>query len=202
MTALACKDDKKVTNKAIEQKGITKKEVLTTIKFPVYPGWGKVGVEITETEEMFSEEKIYIISRSNEDSKSSYAHTQKIPVEYASVYRASIIVKKVENGNLFGIRIAGAYPDRVDAVYNLEEGTVVGVQKTRDFEYESANIEELGGGWFKCSVTAEIAADQVAIYLGPTKGKEHTNAWTVRTTDKCDVYVVPLSLKLEKVSME
>lgn len=202
MTIFACKKDKKETESATEPIAPIKKELLTSVKFPAYPGWGKVGVDIIETEEMYLSEKTFVISRSDQDSKSSYAHTQKIPVEYANVYKASIKVKKGMLGNLFGIRIAGDYPDRVDAVFNLEEGTVIGVQKTRDFENESANIEHLGDGWYECSVRAEVVADYVAIYLGPTKGKDQAKAWTVRTVDKCDAYMIPSSLKLEKVSIE
>jgi len=202
ITALACKNDKKETDKAIEPIEITKKEVLTSIKFPAYPGWGKVGIEITEIPEMFSNQKVYELARVSKTSKSSFAHTQNIPVNYASIYRASIIVKKGKASNLFGLRISGAYPDRVDAVFNLENGTVKGVVKGRDFENESANIEPLGNDWYKCSVTAEVAADEVKIIFGPTTRAMSVNGWEGKTNIDCNSYILPLSLALEEISFE
>ncbi|MFC0603416.1 phage head spike fiber domain-containing protein [Winogradskyella pulchriflava] len=177
-------------------------EVVTKIEFAPFPAWGTVGTEIKETSETYLGESVYLISRNKELTESSYAHTRSIFVEYEMTYRASVIVKKAENGSLFGLRIMGVYPDRVDAVFNLEDGTVKGVQKTRDFESENATIEELGDGWYKCIVSAVVVADDAKIFLGPTKGNENVNGWTIRTPDNCDIYVLPSSLTLEKVSIE
>lgn len=198
----SCKNDKKETDNKAEPIEQVKKEVLTSVKFPAYPGWGKVGIEITETTEMFLGQKTYELSRSLKATKSSFAHTQKIAVNYADLYKASIIVKKGKDSNLFGLRISGAYPDRVDALFDLENGILRGVKKGRDFENESANIEDLGNGWYKCSVTAEVAADDVQIIFGPTTADMSVNGWEGKTKAVCNLYILPSSLMLEEISFE
>ncbi|MEM9678745.1 MAG: hypothetical protein AAF901_00360 [Bacteroidota bacterium] len=201
---LACKNDKKEADnnpKTTEQEN-TPKEVITNINVPEFSTWGKVSVELEDGDEMYSTELAHVISRTDTDSKSSYAHTRDIPVEYAEVYRASVIVKKGDSGSLFGLRIAGEYPDRVDAVFNLETGEVKGVKKARDFENESANIESLGSGWYKCSVMAEVTADKVRLFLGPTTSDKAVNAWTVKTAEPTNAYVAVNSLKLEKITLQ
>ncbi len=196
----ACKDDKK---KAVEPNVLEeKKEVLTSVKFPAYPAWEKNGIDITESSDSYLGQEALTLSRSQEDTKSSYAYTGKIPVTPAEIYRVSVIAKKGTNSNLFGMRIAGIYPALVNAVFNLENGTVKGVQKTGDFDYENAKIEDLGEGWFKCIVSAKVAADTISIFLGPTKGVKQVNTWTFRTPDACDAHVIPMSLTLEKGFIE
>lgn len=202
VTIFSCKNENKEIIDNTEEKSEAPKEFITKVSLPLFPAWGNVGIEVKETSEMYLGEKVYLMSRNNESTKSSYAHSRKIFVDYENIYRASVIVKKGENSNLFGLRIMGIYPDRVDAVFNLEDGTVKGVQKTRDFESENATIEILGDGWYKCTVNAIVVADEAKIFLGPTIGNKEINAWTIRTPDDCDVYVLPSSLTLEKVSIE
>lgn len=205
VVTFSCKNEKKteINGEEITNKEIRPKEVLdTVIVSDDVTTYRKVGVEITDGNEMFLNQNVYLISRSKDDSKSSYASTKKVAVVYTGVYKASIIAKKGSIGHLFGLRIAGSYPDRVDAVFNLENGTVKGVQKSRDFENESANIEDLGDGWYRCSLSAEVAADEVMIFMGPTIGDRRANAWTIKSKEMCNVNIVASSLTLEKVTFE
>lgn len=201
----ACKDEKKSnqSNTELIEEKEAPKEVLTAL--PVsndISTFSDVSVSFSESTETYLGEAAFLISRTESDSKSSYAQTRKIKVEYAELYRASIIVKKGDLGNLFGLRIQGDYPDRVDAVFDLENGTVNGVKKTRDFLEESANIEKLTNGWYKCSVTAEIVADEVVVFFGSTIGDKDIDAWTVKNEEICNAYIVPSSITLEKVTFE
>jgi len=200
---LGCKEKskKKETNNDLIENIENTGEVLTGVNMlNEITSFRNVAVTFSETKEFFSGEPIYLLSRDQSDSKSSYAQTEKVDVQYAETYRASVIVKKGETGNLFGLRIQGNYPDRVDAVFDLDKGAVVGVQKTQDFEEEKANIEALSDGWFICSVTAEVGADKVVVFFGPTMGKKSIDSWTHKTGHMCNAYFVPSSIKLQKVT--
>jgi hypothetical protein len=202
LAMFSCKNENKENIDNAQDKLEAPKEVVTKVDIASFPAWGTVGIDIKETSEMYLDMEVYLMSRNDETTKSTYAHSRNVIVDYEKVYRASVIVKKAEKSSLFGLRIMGDYPDRVDAVFNLEDGTVEGVQKTRDFESENATIEVLGYGWYKCTVSAVVVADEVKIFLGPTIGNKQVDAWTIRTPDACDVYVLPSSLTLEEVSLE
>lgn len=200
--SFSCKNEKKteISSEEITNKNTKPNEVLEPVLLSDdVTTYRKIGVDISEVNEMFLDQNAHLLSRNKDDFKSSYVSTKKVGVKYAEVYKASIIAKKGSVGNLFGMRIAGNYPDRVDAVFNLENGTVKGVEKSRDFENENANIEDLGNGWFKCSVSAEVSADEVMLFMGPTIGNRKANAWTFKTDDACSVKVITSSLTLERI---
>lgn len=203
--AFSCKNEKKteVSSEEITNKDNKPKEILEAVLLSDdVTTFRKIGLEITDVSEMFLDQNVYLLSRNNDDSKSSYASTKKVAVDYAGVYKVSLIAKKGSIGDLIGLRIAGTYPDRVDAVFNLKNGTVKGVEKSRDFENESANIEDLGNGWYKCSVSAEVSADEIMLFMGPTIGNRKANTWTIKTQTICNVNILASSLTLEKVKVE
>ncbi|MFT4802314.1 MAG: hypothetical protein ACI93N_002092 [Flavobacteriaceae bacterium] len=198
--AFSCKNDKKEVVKP-KVKEEVKKEVITKLEVPVFLSWGKQRVELKESELNYGDEKGYVLSRAS-TSKSCFAHTQNIAVEYGSDYRASIIVKKENNSNFFGLRLSGTYPDRVDAVFDLKSGAVKGVKNGRDFENGDATIESLGDGWYKCSVKVTVAADSIRIIFGPTNDKTNINGWEGKIENPRSVFIIPNSLSLEKTSFE
>lgn len=200
LISFSCKNEKKTE---VSSEEIKPKQVLEAVILPDdVTSFRKVGLDISEINEMFLDQNAHLLTRNQDSSKSSYASTKKVGVDYAEVYKASIIAKKGSKGNLIGLRIAGNYPDRVDAVFNLENGTVKGVEKSRDFEDENANIEDLGNGWYKCSVFAKVSADEVMLFMGPTIGNREANTWTIKTQAICNVNILASSLALEKVKYE
>ena len=94
------------------------------------------------------------------------------------------MVKKGEKDNVFGLRIQGIYPDRVDAVFDLDKGDVLGIKKSKDFTNESASIEPLENGWYKCSITAQVNSDFVKILFGPTSAEKDIVGWEGKTSEK------------------
>ena len=94
----------------------------------------------------------------------------------------------------------GNYPDRVDALFDLSEGKVIGVEKTRDFEDPDAEIKDLGDGWYYCSVSSVVVADDVSLIFGPTSKDRPIVSWEAKIDNKSNIYIDPASLKLEEVT--
>ncbi|MCB0464022.1 MAG: hypothetical protein KDC81_15080 [Flavobacteriaceae bacterium] len=193
----SCKDKKEQTIN--EEPKSEKKIVLKELTVPHISTWGKVNIIIDSVQEstLFN-----LMSRKAEYTKSAFAHTKKIPVTYNEKYKLSLKVKAGSEGNVCGLRIMGDYPDRVDAVFDLSEGKVLGVEKTRDFEEPYAEIEDLGDGWYYCSVSAIVVADDVSLIFGPTSKDRPIVSWEAKIESKSNIYIDPTSLKLEEVAYQ
>ncbi|HRV56376.1 MAG TPA: hypothetical protein P5264_12655, partial [Mangrovimonas sp.] len=74
-----------------------------------------------------------------------------------------------------------------------------GIKKSKDFTNESASIEPLENGWYKCSITAQVNSDFVKILFGPTSAEKDIVGWEGKTSEKTEVYIIPSSLTLEEV---
>ena len=190
---------KKTVDKIDELKNIgTKEQTVKKINIPFYTSWGKQRLDLEETAVEYNQEKVFRMSR-NTIEASSYAHTQNISVNFESTYRVSVVVKGSEVNVFFGLRIVGSYPDRADAIFNLKEGTLVGVKKERDFRNPEASIEAMGDGWYKCSLTAEPYSDIVRILFGPTGEDKAVLGWEGLINKKNDIFILPSSLTLEEI---
>ena len=92
----------------------------------------------------------------------------------------------------------GVYPNRVDAVFDLETGLVKEtlISGTELAENNKATMESLGGGWYKCSLYADIFAEYMRIVFGPTTNKLKTGLWETRTGELSNTIIVTKSLQL------
>jgi len=142
---------------------------------------------------------IYKISREN-TSESSYVYLNNINVSQYSIIKTSVVVKRGTKGSLFGLRIQGRYPNRVDAVFDLDNGVITGKSNGGDFENEKAEIQSLGKGWYRCSISGLAKTNRVKIILGPTTNERRILSWEGATKENCDLYFIPKSLKIEEIS--
>ncbi|WP_299127939.1 inorganic diphosphatase [uncultured Winogradskyella sp.] len=104
---------------------------------------------------------------------------------------------KKEGNSFLALRIQGAYPDRVDAVFNLDSGKLKNVKKAGRFENENAKIEPLGNGYYKCVLTGKINASNVSLLIGTTSKENKILSWEAKSEDSKSVKIIPSSLKLE-----
>jgi hypothetical protein len=68
----------------------------------------------------------------------------------------SQFVKADGSGGLWGMRIVGTYPNRVDAVFDLSNGTV-SFSAGSTWAMVSATIQNVGNGWYRCSLIGTSA---------------------------------------------
>lgn len=199
IVTFSCKDEKKKESDAEVPEVVTEQvKLIKSFTSVDLAAWSKVRVNLEPTTDEDFTDEVYKLSRIS-ITESAYLSSNKVPVIYASKYKATIIVKKGTESDLFGLRMSGSYPDRVDALFNLSTGTILDYKSTRDFETPVATIEELPAGWYLCTVSAKVAADDVRIILGATSTEKKATSWEGTTETLGDVYFVPSSIKLEEV---
>ena len=98
------------------------------------------------------------------------------------------------------MRLQGSYPNRVDAVFDLEKGILKGVKKGGNFEKENASLKNLGNGWFKCILSGKIKASEINIIFGATNEKNKISSWEAKTDEKCSISIVPNSLIIKEIN--
>jgi hypothetical protein len=200
LTLFAC-NNKSKEEKDTEIKTEKKKEkaeaFLSKVVIPESSVWFKNEISITDSSESFNGDYASLISRTSAH-KSAYSGINNIKVTIGSNYKLSVIAKKGSVGKNFALRMQGVYPNRVDAVFDLETGLVketllIGTELA---ENNKATMEFLGDGWYKCSLSADIFANQMRIVFGPTTNKLKTGLWETRTGELSNTIIVTESLQL------
>lgn len=170
---------------------------LEDIDIPQFSIWSKNQVNYKDNETNFKGQKTFTLTRNN-TLKSAFSVANNIEINYGSHYETSIRIKRGVD-DFFGLRIQGLYPDRVDAVFDLKKGVVKGVKKAGGFENEKANIESLGKGWYKCTLSGKINASDLRIIFGPTDKNNNILSWEAATKNLCSINIVPSSLTINEL---
>jgi len=160
--------------------------------------WKKIKATIKNTNKKYNTKPIYKISR-NTISENSYIIIDNIKTTPGSTIQISIIAKKSGIENYLGLRIQGHYPNRVDAVFDLEKGKVKGKSNGGDFTHENAKIESLGKSWYRCTLSGKVNSDKFKVLLGPTSDKRRVLSWEGKTEEKHNIYIIPSTLKIKHI---
>lgn len=129
--------------------------------------------------------------------ENAYVHAYKGKINSNRKHETSIVAKKGILGNRIGLRISGKFPNRADAVFDLQNGKLIGATTRGGFQNEFAEIQQLGDGWFKCILSAKSNSDDIKIIFGPTDSSRKVNDWEGPTETLNDVLVVPSSLTVK-----
>lgn len=198
----SCKNSKqKEPSQDIFETQSVSHSILSTVSLPSIDNWGRNNIEFTSSQETHPIGPVSTISRVSKN-ESAYVSIDNLPVYSGSTYRLSVVVKKFKNDKNFALRFQGIYPNRVDAVYDLETGIVKEVLLSGADEMaqdQIATIEHLGGGWYMCSLSANLFNDYVRVVMGPTTNKLKTDLWETRTGKKSNALIIVNSLKLDEL---
>jgi hypothetical protein len=107
-------------------------------------------------------------------------------------------------GGRLGLRVGGSYPDRVDAVFDLVAGTVVGSLNGGAFTGVSASISAVDAdGFYKCIVrgTAAGTAATVAIF-GPTDSTLSVGGWEANSAILSNCFVKEGQLEIGSIASD
>ena len=180
---------------------VTEDELKATkqIELPALENWVKVRASITKTGLFYKKRNAYKVNRES-ISESSYTAVNGVEITNGEDYKISLVAKKGENSNHLGFRISGVYPNRVDAIFDLDKGSVKGVSQGGNFENEKASITALGNGWYKCELSGSAFAQKIRIIFGSTNEKTRSQSWESRITQKSNIYIIPSSLTVEELS--
>ncbi|GAA4891364.1 hypothetical protein GCM10023311_14650 [Flaviramulus aquimarinus] len=165
---------------------------------PKLTSWINNGSQLLKTAVKRNNEDVYTITRKS-NSKPAYSVIANNNTAYGETYKASILVKKGDLSPYFGLRVQGQFPNRVDAIFNLNNGVLKEVKSFGDFNREQATIKALGNGWYKCEVSVKVKSNNVSIILGPTSGEKKVNNWEGITNTINNVNIIPSSLTLQKM---
>lgn len=199
--ALGCKNDPKdnTESKSVEQINEKEKTVLKNILLPKYPLWLLKNISLSDKNSNFDAYNIFELKRTS-TTQPAYVLVNNISINKNSTYRVSVIVKKGNAKTSFGLRLMDKYPNRVDAVFNLNDLAKKDVIGTGAFLNGYATIEHLKSDWYKCSLTAKASAENVKIIFGPTTDDSKTITWEAENKANNNVLILPSSLILEELS--
>ncbi|MEO9571758.1 MAG: hypothetical protein ABJH82_11885 [Polaribacter sp.] len=186
-----------ISNKTKKFKNIYRKKSQVKL-LGNHKTWGKVRIVLEKELLSTGDNEIFNLKRTSY-SESSFIHTKPIEVNGVKKYLVNIKVKKGNYGLFFGIRIQGKYPQRVDAVFNLEEGVVYGIDALNGFKVENYAIKELENNWYNISLAVEVDSEDLRIILGPTSKENKILSWEGNVTKENDIYIIPSSLTIEEV---
>lgn len=114
---------------------------------------------------------------------------QGVALSVGNTITFSIFAKAKSVGNRIGMRIQGTYPDRVDAIFDLSTGLLVGAAAVT-FTGLSTAIENVGGGWYRLSLTATITGTALtSVLLGPCDSSQVVAGWEAASATLSDCYV-------------
>lgn len=203
--AISCKSEVK-KEKEDTQKKETKTEItekdINEIQLAKIDKWEFRGTEMTDTQQLYKNERVYKISRIESDYPYATVVINNVKLNYTGGrYRVSVLVKSGEEGSQFGLRIQGVYPIRTDIVFDLENGVSKEIFKNGDLtDYEKSSIEPLNDGWYRCSFTTYIYSSYFKLVFGPTDVKKKVKIWEALTSINSDLFIIPSSLKIEELS--
>lgn len=201
VVVFSCKENKKQqgnTEVDVEKPSSEGAKIIKIFENEDLAIWPKVKVELEPSLIYYADQKAYLVSRGTA-LEPSYLSSSPVPVTYGNTYKVSLIVKKGENSGFLGLRIAGIYPDRVDAIFDLNKGIVLGPIVAQDFENPKASIKKLDDNWYMCVLQAKVAADNIKILLGATIENINISGWEGKTNKLVSAYIVPSSILVEEI---
>ena len=157
--------------------------------------WQKKNVSFKK--EKNKKERVFKIERSN-TKKSSYILVDSLKIDNMATYMVSMLVKKGDKGNAFGLRVQGNFPNRTDALFNLEEGKLKGIKNVGGFSNDGATIEKKED-WFKITLKVRPNTDYIKLVFGPTDFDKPIVRWVTPTPNKPNIYIDISSIKVVEV---
>ena len=146
-----------------------------------------------------SEKKELIqISRNNDD-ENSYLISRKINVEKGSKFNLKVISKKGIKGSKLGLRISGIYPNRIDALFNLNTGVVEDIHEDGNFTNVEANMSFFNEDYFSCEISGKTNSNFIQILLGTAGDKIPARIWESKSSITQDLFIINNSIQLNKI---
>jgi hypothetical protein len=112
-------------------------------------------------------------------------------------HTVSVEVKKGTVGSLYGVRLQGSYPDRCDAVLDMDTG-VLAVSGGTNFTEISGEVVSLSDGWFRVTLRGKAnngSASTCALVHGPAKTASLTG-WEAADAQLLEAYARKPDLRL------
>ncbi|WP_052466991.1 DUF4296 domain-containing protein [Psychroserpens damuponensis] len=190
------KERKSNKDKIVTERGQLKSNTVDTfnVDLEVFK-YEDVGLKVFETDEKYREKNVFKLTRKSTINP-AYLSVNNDKTSKGESVEATIYVKKTKDNSAFGFRISGIYPNRVDALFNLKDGTLKAVKSTGLFTNETASIKLVDKEWYECKIRVKTKVDKVRIVLGPTDIDKLVKVWESKSDNLSHVYTtIPVLIR-------
>ena len=170
------------------------------LKIPLINNWTKKDINITKQPQKFNGRSTYKLSRKDKTT-ASYINSNGINIDYGSSYQVTFRAKKSSQGNMFGLRIQGIYPNRADVVFDLNSGKIIGTNSLGYFQNEQATIKPLINGWFECTLSVTANTDKISVIFGPTDASKTKTSWEGKSNIVSNVFITEPKIQIIKPNL-
>jgi hypothetical protein len=201
VTIVACKSNtKENTNSPQEEtsKNDPNNNVLNKFNLPDMTKWIKKGITVSDDSEFSDLGLSYLVSREDK-SASAYIAISDVKLIEGSTYRVSIVAKRDGKNRRMGLRMTSVYPNRADVLFDVGNGSVVKTSGIGDFERVRGEVEDLGNGWYKCAIIADIFSTSIRVAFGPTNSSRKIASWEGVINENCTIKIIPSTLVAEEL---
>jgi len=157
--------------------------------------WQKKNLKVSQNSQDKNVFKLERISTK----EASYVILDSLKTYLNTTYKVSMLIKKGDIGNAFGLRVQGVFPNRTDAVFNLEKGTLKDIANIGSFINEGATIKKQDDGWYKITVNVKPNTDIIKLVFGPTNIDTELLKWVSPTSNKANSFIDFSSIKIEEL---
>nr|WP_321221283.1 DUF4296 domain-containing protein [uncultured Psychroserpens sp.] len=151
------------------------------------PKFDAIGIKIQETNKQFLDNEVLKLTRASTTAQ-AYLRMNMQTIAVGETIEATVYVKKNSENNALGFRVAGVYPNRVDAIFDLKNGILKDVKSTGYFENEVASIKIIDKEWYECKIKVKANINKVRIVLGPTDIDKSVKGWESKSQRLSYIY--------------
>ena len=147
----------------------------------------RIGLNVEKPDDLdFNNNAVYKISRKS--TGSAFVLINDIATKPGNLVSVSVFVKRADKKSTFGLRVSGVYPNRADAVFDLNNKKVIGTKSFGYFENQTATIKKIDNDWVECKMKVEANIDRVQIVFGPTDLSKQVELWEAGSDFISSVY--------------
>lgn len=154
------------------------------------------GLKVEGLDIDFKKLKVFKLTRIS-NLKPAYVRLKHQNIKTSDIIEVSVFVKKGKNDSALGLRVLGAYPNRVDALFDLTKGELKGTKAKGYFENETASIIVVDKNWYECKLKVKANINEVKIVFGPTDINKPINGWEFKANNLTPIYTTIPSLKIK-----
>ncbi len=158
------------------------------IKPSNYSKWKLSNLDLLPLTKTYKGDTIFNLKRID-TSYISYGITKYVNTDFIEDYSASFIVKASKTSHLFAIRIQSEYPSRIDAVFDVLNGNVKGIENTDDFNNGHASIKKLSEGWYQCFLKVKPKTNHFKVIIGIANPNSAILNWESKSEINNSVFI-------------
>jgi hypothetical protein len=170
-------------------------ESFDEIKISKPNSWQKKNITINQDKQ---NNNVFKLERAS-TKQASYVIVDSLETYINTSYKVTMRIKQGETGNAFGLRVQGVFPNRIDAIFNLEKGTLKGITNVGTFSNDGATIKKGKEDWYEVTVKVKPNTNTIKLVFGPTDLELPLIKWVSPTSKISNTFIDFSSIKIEEL---